>query len=287
MSTPNSFQAVVADQLDPSHWSGLLDGNIGTLRIPRFLSEERCRSAVAELYAGPHFPPYDPIEECGGVDPVAHQQIRSDLLEGSQPGKPPVTRRLGRTLYEFAVRGRADEYFKLTPEFDGARRATFSFGGDVIDDVLRCVRLVTGSSAAIADEPGYGPCYAGVVREVHGRSRLHSDDAREETPDFVVGTLPFQLGMYVVLEMPERGGDLIVYEREYRSGDRPHRLGYGLDPIAIAGERYVGLAPRSGDLILFPDRNIHRVEPCSGSGRRIKLQAHLGVHADGTVVCWS
>jgi hypothetical protein len=287
MTPARTLRTVVAERLTAPDWAGLLRGEIGVLRVPGFLSAGQRQEAVTRLYAGSHFEAYDPIDECGGVDPVAHRQIQSDLLEGSEPGRPPVTRRLGRTLYEYAVRDRPHEYFKLVEEFDAARRATFTPGGDVIDSLLALISEVVGAPASIAEEPGFGRCYAGVIREVHGRSRLHTDDAREETPGFLVGALPFQLGLYVILDMPERGGDMIVYDREYRPDDGALRHGYGLDPIAVAGDGYIGICPRPGDLILFPDRNIHRVDPCSGDGRRIMLQAHLGVNADGSIVCWS
>lgn len=287
MSKARCFRAVVADRLSGDHWAELLHGETGVLRIPNFLSFERREAALIQLDGGEHFPPYDPIEECGGIDPLSHRQIQADHLAGSLPGEPPISRRLGRTLYEYAARGTAEEYFKGVHGFEAARRETFTDGGDVIDEVLELVGRLTGNSASVAEEPGYGRCYAGVIRDVHGRSRLHSDDAREETPAFVVGTLPSQLGLYIVLDMPEQGGALTVYEREHRAEDRSLRQGYGLDPRAVAGDVFAGTAPRAGDLILFPDRNIHRVDACSGAGRRIMLQAHLGVQASGSIVCWS
>ena len=287
MTPARTLRTVVTDRLAAPDWAGLLRGEIGVLRIPGFLPADQREAAVTRLYAGNDFEAYDPIGECGGVDPVAHRQIQSDLREGSEPGNPPVTRRLGRTLYEYAVRNKPHEYFKLVDDFDAARRATFTPGHDVIDNVLTLISEVVGTPASVAEEPGFGRCYAGVIREVHGRSRLHTDDAQQETPGFLVGALPFQLGLYVILDMPQRGGDMIVYDREYRSEDLAWRHGYGLDPIAVAGDGYIGMCPRPGDLILFPDRNIHRVDPCSGDGRRIMLQAHLGVNADGSIVCWS
>jgi hypothetical protein len=281
-----SFQAVVAGQLDGGQWAALLRGDTGILRIPGFLSPGRREAALRQL-DGALFPAYDPIEECGGIDPVAHRQIQADHLAGSRPGEPPVSRRLGRTLYEYAARGTAEEYFKRVDEFEAARRAVFHPGADVIEEVLDLISRVTGNGAAVAEEPGFGRCYAGVIRDVHGRSRLHTDDARDETPQFAVGTLPSQLGVYIILDMPEQGGDLTVYEREHRAGDKAFRQGYGLDPRAVAGDAFVGITPRPGDLILFPDRNIHCVDACSGAGRRIKLQAHLGVRPDGDITCWS
>ena len=185
MSKARCFGAIVTDRLGDNHWTGLLHGEIGILRIPDFLSSERREAALSELDGGELFPPYDPIEECGGIDPLSHRQIQTDHLAGSRPEAPPVSRRLGRTLYEYAARGTAKEYFERVPEFEAARRRTLTHGGDVIDGVLDLVSRLTGNLASVAEEPGYGRCYAGVIRDVHGCSRLHSDDAREETPTFV------------------------------------------------------------------------------------------------------
>lgn len=52
--------------------------------------------------------------------------------------------------------------------------------GVAVDDILELVHVMTGAPSVIAEEPGHGRCYAGVIREVHGLSRLHSDDAREK-----------------------------------------------------------------------------------------------------------
>jgi hypothetical protein len=287
VSADRSFHAIVGDDLDLARWQGLVHGEIGVLRLPGFLSADRCAAIMARLYADPRFAAYDPMDECGGVDPVAHAQIQQDLLAGSDPDHPPVSRRLGRTLYEYVVRGTAANYFKQVDGFDAARREICGPDGDVVDDVLALIGRIAGTTASVAHEPGYGRCYAGVIREVHGRSRLHTDDAREETPGFLVGQLRYQIGLYVILDMPECGGDMIVYDRESREDDRPFRQGYGLDPCAVAGNTYVGTSPRPGDLILFPDRNIHCVSAGAGAGKRIKLQAHLGVDGDGAVVCWS
>jgi hypothetical protein len=277
---------MVTDQLLPRHWADLIAGRIGILRLPNFVLKERRKSSLGAL-TNSCFPPYDPMEEFGGVDPLSRSQIQEDYLAGSSPDEPPVSRRLGHTLYEHTARGTAEQYFAQAGRLDMLRREVFAPAGDVIDDVLDLVRSVTGRRASIATDPGYGRYFAGVIREVHGRSRLHSDDSREETPDFEVGSLPYQLGLYVFLDMPACGGALTLYEREYRPEDRPYRQGYGLDPRAVAGDSFVGVVPRAGDLILFPARHIHRVDACSGSGRRIMLQAHLGVDETGDVICWS
>lgn len=286
MNGTHSFRAVVADCLLPEHWTDLLTGRIGILRVPGFLSLERRDAALAAL-TDDVFPAYDPMDEFGGIDPESHRQIQSDYLAGSSPDNPPVSRRLGRTLYEHAARGTAQDFFRCADGFEAARRKVFSHGGDVIDEILDMLATVTGKPATVTVEPGYGRCFAGVIREIHGLSRLHSDDSREETPDFVVGTLPYQLGLYVFLDMPRRGGDLTVYQREYRTSDKPFRQGYALDSRAVAGDTFVGVTPKAGDLIFFPARHIHRVDACSGPGRRIMLQAHLGVRPAGDVVCWS
>ena len=105
--------------------------------------------------------------------------------------------------------------------------------------------------------------------------------------DAIDELLATQLGVYIVLEMPEHGGTLLVYDRKLTGADAGKRVGYGLDPGAVSGNGFVGVVPQPGDLILFPDRNLHQVHECSGKGRRVKRQLHLGVSADSSVVAWS
>src|SRR5262249_14890162 len=146
-------------------WADLRNGEIGVLRVPGFMSSERRDAALAKL-TDDIFPAYDPMEEFGGIDPVSHSQIRSDYLAGSSPDRPPVSRRLGRTLYEHAARGTAKDYFRRAEGFAAARRKAFSQGGDVIGEILETLATVTGNPATVAVEPGYGRCFAGVIREV-------------------------------------------------------------------------------------------------------------------------
>lgn len=110
MSGAGSFSAVIAERLTTQYWTNLLDGGIGILRLPHFISPQRCAAALDELNDD-RFVIYDLIEEFGGSDPLSHSQIRSDYLAGSRPGGPPVSRRLGGTLYEHAARGTVKEYF--------------------------------------------------------------------------------------------------------------------------------------------------------------------------------
>ncbi len=95
-------RAVIAERLTTQLWIDLLEGRIGILRLPHFISRRRCTAALDELNDD-RFVVYDPIEEFGGGDPLSHSQIRSDYLAGSCPDEPPVSRRLGRTLYEHAA----------------------------------------------------------------------------------------------------------------------------------------------------------------------------------------
>lgn len=281
-----NFTSVITDHLSTDDLDRLLDGRTGILRLPGFLTSEQRNQALRGL-TDELFPTYDPLEELGGVDPESKKQLAADLLAGSSDNHSPISRRLGLTLYEFVAKGNADGYFHQTSVAESRRRRAFAGCGDLIDHVLAVIRSASRYPVDIAVEPGRGRYYAGVVREVHGLSRIHTDDSREETPNHMVTNVVSQLGLYVYLDMPAYGGALVVYGRQPRASDRQHLRGYGLDPQAVSGDPFVGVTPAAGDLILFQAKNLHRVEACSGPGRRILLVAFLGQTGDGSIVCWS
>lgn len=282
-----NFNSVVTDRLTPDDLDALLDQRTGILRLTDFLSPEQRKQAVEGLTEN-LFRTYDPLDELGGVKPESKKQLAVDLLAGSSESCPPTSRRLGLTLYEFVARGSADEYFQQTSAAESLRRRAFAGCGDLVDHILAVIRDASPRCPVdIAVEPGRGRYYAGVVREVHGLSRIHTDDSREETPDHMVANVVSQLGLYVYLDMPASGGALVVYGRRTRADDNRYRRGYGFDPQAVSGDPFVGVTPAAGDLVLFQAKNLHRVEACSGPGRRILLVAFLGQTSEGTIVCWS
>ncbi len=281
-----NFNAVVTDRLMVDDLDALFDQRTGILRLTGFLTPQQRKQALEGLTED-LFHSYNPLDELGGVDPERKKQLAADLLAGSSESSPPTSRRVGITIYEFVAKGSADEYFQQTSAAESLRRRAFAGCGDLIDHVLAVIRGASRYPVDVAVEPGRGRYYAGVVREVHGLSRIHTDDSQEETPDHTVANVVSQLGLYVYLDMPASGGALVVYGRQSRADDGQHRRGYGLDPRAVSGDPFVGVTPAAGDLILFQAKNLHRVEACSGPGRRILLVAFLGQTNEGSIVCWS
>lgn len=280
------LNAVVTDRFRRDDLDALLNQRTGILRLIDFLSPEQRNRALAGL-SDDLFQVYNPLDELGGADGESKKQIAADLLAGSSASNPPVSRRLGHTLYEFVAKGNPDDYFRQVSAVESQRRRAFAHSGDLIDQALTVIRSASSGPVGIAVEPGRGQYYAGVVREVHGLSRIHTDDSREETPDHIVAHVDSQLGLYIYLETPASGGALVVYGREVEENDQRYRTGYGIDAQAVAGDPFVGITPAAGDLILFQAKNLHRVEACTGPGRRILLVAFLGQMSDGSIICWS
>ncbi len=288
------FGVVIAASLTADHLRELFDGTVGIVRIPHFtdrVTRERALSGLTE----DHFRPYDPRLELGGVDQGRGSWRRADSpdltddLSGlyDMEAITPRVRRLGMTLFEYTCRNEVDEYFLHSEAAHGARREAFSMSGDLLELALASLQTAWPRPGAVAMEPGGRRYFAGIVRDVYGASRIHTDDAREEEPDRLVGMVQGQLAMYLYLTMPRPGGAVVVYDRPWRHQDEVHRDGYGFSPEAVSGDSFVGVTPAAGDLILFPSTHLHRIETCAGIGPRIILSAFVGRLPDGTLACWS
>lgn len=275
----SDFTAVVTTKLTAEHLECLFGGSIGVLRVANWLDTETRTKALAGL-VDDVFCPYDAAYELGGADLSSEAVLVAD--HGRAHG-----RRLGITLYEFACRNQGDEYFKRVADAVNARRKAFAKCGDLLDRVLNALNVACPHGVATAFEPGLGPYFAGVVRDVYGESRIHTDDSRQETPSYCAADVEHQLGLYVYLASPPSGGAVVVYDREVRVEDEAHRDGYGFRHSAVAGNAFVGVSPVAGDMVMFQARNLHRIESCIESDPRIMFNTFVGRLANGSVMCWS
>ncbi len=104
-----NFTSGITDHLSTDDLERLFEGRTGILRLASFLTCEQRNQALGGL-TDELFPTYDPLEELGGIDPESKKQLAADLLAGSSDSQPPISRRLGLTLYEFVAKGNADDY---------------------------------------------------------------------------------------------------------------------------------------------------------------------------------
>lgn len=208
------------------------------------------------------------------------------------PALENPARYIGVTQFEFRKKTKAD-YFAAVAAANAEKAAYLAAAGvDPFTRMFDCIRaLYPDTSLTVAEEPGHGPYYVGIIRESTGGGTLHADTARFSAPDYAIARCVAQLSWNLFVSAPAEGGVTTVHNAPYTP---PIRGGHyaeiePFDRRLVAGaetHRYKG---RPGEVIIFNPRNPHEwTANESGDGtRRLSVGSYIGRLADGSFVVWS
>lgn len=203
---------------------------------------------------------------------------------------PP--RYLGVAQFEFRKRAKED-YFAAVAQAWAERESYVAAAG--IDPFARVTgrlqELFPERSIAVAEEPGFGRYYAGIIRETTGGGTLHADCARYSAPAYAISRTTAQISWNLFVSEPASGGVTTVHNAPYTPPvkDGQYAEIEPFDRRLVDGaqtHRYRG-AP--GEAIFFNPRNPHEwTANVSGDGtRRLSVGSYIGRLPDGNFVLWS
>lgn len=193
-----------------------------------------------------------------------------------------------------------DSYFEEAGRFRAACAALFEGAPDFQQRIEALLGAIAGGRAVGVPAGPQGDAYApATIRGLHegGQIDLHCEN---ETVDFPsmwhLSRLIHarnQLSFYVLLGVPESGGELVIHNARYAEG--PGELLGRLerdDPATLemlAPYGHVVPHTRAGDLLVFDSgRHFHRVTPVVGPRRRWTMGGFLARSLDeNTVYYWS
>jgi hypothetical protein len=238
----------------------LLNGDVPALVFPSFVESLRCAEIITNLV------------ECGmgSLGHISHH-----------------VGRLGLTQMEHYLKGRKSEYFNAVNEASlGYGRIVGIVGVDPLKAVMSLLATLSGVPCSIANEPGFGPYFAGSFRNVTTLGHLHFDYAPLETRGWAISEVSRQLTWNLYLNAPS-GGALVVYDKQYSPADESTRKNgdYWYLSETVSGARRVTYQPAVGDLVIFNSRNFHEVLPVSGD--RYSLSSFAGQMPGGDWALWS
>ena len=203
----------------------------------------------------------------------------------------PSVRRIGMAFYE--TQGKPEliaDYFDAVPrnalEF---RRACAPYVSPI--DVLRCALDDAWPAGAHLQTLHGKKMFIGLSRLVApGTTFLaHHDILAEDAPGQPEATsLLAQFGANVYLQMPDEGGELLMWNREIPSADFKAMRGddYGV-PIATFGKPDLVLRPAPGDLLVFNSHKMHAVSPGTRQNR-LAVSCFVGYRGDqAPLTFWS
>ena len=200
----------------------------------------------------------------------------------------PQFRRIGHAFSE-VVAGEEAGYFDEAARHRTHLRdlaAPYPYPADALRILLDEV-WPTGATLLTSESRKF---FVGVARYQQAGVDLepHTDNVRRNLPDDDLG-IRRQLSVNVYLDVPDRGGELEIWdeypsEADYRrlAGDRV----WGVDRGRV-GEPTLRLRPEVGEAIFIDPRRVHAVAP-SGDRPRVTVGLFIGVReSDQALAVWS
>jgi len=256
--------------LDAESLRRLFDNEIACIRVQGFASPEESRAFA------------DAMDAVG----LAHEYraIGSDVR-----ARPKY---LGVPQFEYRKKTKAD-YFAAVERAYAERAAVFArCGFDPIGRLMALLRrTLPGRKVRLAEEPGFGRYYAGIVRETTGGTNLHFDFARFSAPDYAIAANDAQIATNFYASRTDAGGETTVYNLHFEPGV-PRGAYYEISPFdkaRVEGAERIAFKPAAGDLVMFNARCPPPVawNPRERGQRRPGIGCFVGRTPEGDLVLWS
>ncbi len=249
------------DSPDPNALRNLLGGRSAGICMPDFLAGHEC---------------------------VALTERVNELEFGDYLNVTPAIGRVGTTVFEYDAIGK-QEYF-IEAKAANARIAKIVDGlFHPMQRVMEWLKaLHPNGDVRIAEEDGYGPYFAGLLRRIEMGTQIHIDYAPVEQPGWEIARVRSQLAFNLYLDVPiDKPGVVKTWKRGWKSADVEFKLpdSYGYRPSIVDGVESAEIIPSVGMLMLINTRNFHQVFPANGV--RLTLSAAVGLTDDGDLVLWS
>jgi hypothetical protein len=237
----------------------VLDNEIGAIRLSRFIDQDACQRSRSVLEQAPYWSFYE-----GTIPPLG---------------------RLGITLYEHF--GAKEDYLvKAGPAMDTRRRLMQGLP-DPMEMLLELLNAEWPGGARLATERDR-PYFAGVFRRGTSNT-IHCDWAPRDAPGWEIGSVRAQLGWNLYYDMPDNGGELLVFNfpwEPYLEAHARQRFN-DYDPQLFKDSQKVIVRPGSGDLVLFNSKNAHAVGRSPQGYRRLSVGSFIGEMPTHELVFWS
>ena len=179
---------------------------------------------------------------------------------------------LGRAYYTHLEEDRADEYFATAGESDAVVERA-------LPEMQARVRAILARLVGVPVTPRPGWCGPGVHIFPagnwlsHNGGDIHFDT--EGLPDEALATRRPALSAVFMLQPPERGGGLRVWDASWE-GDDDEASGAAAARAPSAVADYV-----AGDLVVIDSYRLHQIQPFAGDRDRLSVTAHLVLADDG------
>ena len=252
---PSPFDVLTSDEITLDSLRPLITGEALALRVPRFASDELCLRVSEKLQK------------------VGYEDYRN----------APTVGRIGMSFYETGGKRELMDHFYQTalPNIHLFRDACAPYSSPI--DVLRCTLDEIWPLGANLQSVSGKKMFVGLSRNMRPGSPLlaHHDIFARLAPDAPEAhDLLRQFAANIYIDVPEEGGELVVWKNELTDAAFLERRGekYGMD-LDELGSPDIVIKPERGDFIIFNARKMHAVAAGKGSDR-LTLSCFVGYRGD-------
>ena len=239
----------------------ILSGSIPAIIIKNFYDEKSCKTIQT--------------------------RISNQNLEDFQKGK---SRHIGPFLMSYITKKK--EYFEKAKQSQKILDVIFSGVKNPTQLVYESMlESLPGYSISLASEfqNYYSPC---VIR-IHEKNKsipIHKDYVKYEGKEYHLADIDHQISCVLHLQESESGGDLIIYNKQWKKDDEKFRnVDFGYSSQVISSCEFCKISKiNSGDLVIINPKYYHQVTKIIGTKPRITLGMFLGFYRrDHKIVAWA
>ena len=193
--------------------------------------------------------------------------------------------RLGISQYQQGICESKENYFELARKLNEEFQTIFSNSFSPVQKIINhFVRL--GIDAAIMEEPGFGRYFAGTGKLRNGSSPIHVDYSPQDSLGWAIADARVQLAWNLYLNVPEEGGDLLIWDKQWHVEDDIHQVenNYYYNEKIVEGKDPLIVKVKEGDVVILNSRNYHAV---SYVENRLAFGSFISVFDDKSMGLWS
>ncbi|MHA7734212.1 2OG-Fe(II)-dependent halogenase WelO5 family protein [Nitrosopumilus sp. S6] len=131
-----------------------------------------------------------------------------------------------------------------------------------------------------------------IIR-IHNKGKsipIHKDNVKYEGKEYELSKIDSQLSCILHLQESEKGGELIIYDKNWRRSDEKFRkIDFGYEPEIISKSNFCRITNlKVGDLVIINPNYFHQVTKIEGESSRISLGMFVGIFKkQQQIVAWS
>lgn len=135
--------------------------------------------------------------------------------------------------------------------------------------------------------------YSPFIIRIHEKGKsvpIHKDNVRYEGKEYALSDIDCQLSCVLHLQESENGGDLVMYNKQWKKEDERFRnIDFGYSSKVTEPSEFCKISNfKAGDLVIMNPNYYHEVTKITGNTPRITLGMFLGFYRkDRKIVAWA